>query len=356
MAKAKGGSTRMGGKGKATAKKGLKSKGKSPKAKGKGRKSEEMEVLGEEKSTPTKTKKTKKRVERILAKREPQMVEGPKNALIIRGQKTSQTIKDVLSDYALLLKPFNKNFSRKNDVLPFEDTNSLEFLCDKNDCATFALGTHSKKRPDNLVLGRMFDGHLLDMYEFGVTNVKRVQEFSGAKKKAVGSKPLLVFLGETWEQDTKYERIQNLLTDVFRGPRNDKLALTAIDHMISFTVNDEGKILMRSYATDFLHSGSKVPNLGLTSMGPHMDLTVRRTQAASEDLWKAACKHPDLSTEKKVKNIGRNSMGDKVGTLHMKKQNLDRLQSKTRRVTALRDGKRELVDVDENFGAATRSE
>lgn len=352
MAKAISGKSRMGSGGK---KGGAKSKSKSPKKKA--RASGEDEVIGEGgSSTPVpKQKKVKKRVERFLAKREPQLVEGPKNALIIRGQKTSQTIKDVLADFALLLKPFNKNFSRKNDVLPFEDTNSLEFLCEKNDCSTFALGTHSKKRPDNLVLGRMYDGHLLDMYEFGVANLIRVQEFTGSKKK-LGSKPLFVFQGEMWEQDSKYERIQNLLLDIFRGPRNDKIALTAIDHIISFTVDKDGKILMRSYATEFLHSGSKVPKLNLVSMGPHMDLTVRRTQTASEDLWKTACKQPNLSVEKKVKNVNRNSMGDKVGTLHMKKQNLDKLQSKVRRVTALRSAKRTLVDVDESFGAATRSE
>ena len=350
MAKAKGGKIRTGSK---VRKSGAKSKSNNPKRKAKS--SGEGEVIGERaSSTPVqKQKKVKKRVERILAKKEPQLVEGPKNALIIRGQKTSQTIKDVLADFSLLLKPFNKNFNRKNDVLPFEDTNSLEFLCEKNDCSTFALGTHSKKRPDNLILGRIYDGHLLDMYEFGVSNLVRAKEYSGDKKK-FGSKPLFVFQGDLWEQDAKYERIQNLLLDIFRGPRNDKIALTAIDHILSFTVDNDGKILMRSYATEFLHSGSKVPNLNLTPMGPHVDLTVRRTQAASEDLWKTACKQPNLSVEKKIKNVTRNSLGDKVGTIHMKKQNLDKLQSKVRRVTALRDGKRALVDVDESFGTSAR--
>ena len=151
----------------------------------------------------------------------------------------------------------------------------------------------------------------------------------------------------------------NLFVDFFRGPKNDKLALEAIDHIIMFAVDDSSsssgsKICIRCYATEFLHSGSKIPTLDLHDMGPHMDLTLRRSQAAGEDLWKAACKVPNVSVEKKVKNVARNSMGDKVGKLHMKRQNLDRLQSKTRRVTALRDGKRELVDVDENFGMATR--
>ena len=243
-----------------------------------------------------------------------------------------------MSDIALLLKPYNKNFNRKNEVLPFEDPNSLEFLCEKNDCSTFLLGTHSKKRPDNIVVGRMYDGHLLDMYEFGITNFQNVQSFSGNKKK-VGSKPLLQFQGEQWECDPQYGRLQNLFVDFFRGPRNDKLALEAIDHVLTFTVDETSgtgsKICIRSYATEFLHSGSKIPKLDLHDMGPHMDLTLRRNQPAGEDLWKAACKTPNVSVEKKAKNIERNSMGDKIGKIHMKSQDLDKLQSKTRRVTAL---------------------
>ena len=318
------------------------------------------EEVGVEKNAPSeiiKPKKQKARVARILKAKEPQIVEGPKNALIIRGHKTSQKVKDAMSDIALLLKPYNKNFNRKNEVLPFEDPNSLEFLCEKNECSTFLLGTHSKKRPDNIVLGRMFDGHLLDMYEFGITDFQNVQSFSGSKKKA-GSKPLLQFQGDQWESDPQYSRLQNLFVDFFRGPRNDKLALEAVDHVLAFTVDDSSgagsKICIRSYATEFLHSGSKVPRLDLHDMGPHMDITLRRSQPAGEDLWKAACKTPNVSVEKQVKNIERNSMGDKVGKIHMKSQNLDKLQSRTRRVTALRDGKRELVDVDEDFGMATR--
>jgi ribosome production factor 2 len=355
MAKARGGQVRKAGNkttsGKARVAKAVK---KNAKKSGKSGEGEILGAPGPSKSPVPKVKKTKKRVERILAKKEPQLIEGPKNALVVRGLKTSQTVKDTLSDLALILKPFNKTFSRKNEILPFEDMNSLEFLCEKNDCSTFALGTHSKKRPDNLVLGRMYEGHLLDMYEFGISDLHRVQEFSGMKKK-VGSKPLIVFAGETWENDSKFVKIQNLLLDFFRGPRNDKVALAAIDHMISFSIDDNGKIMMRSYATEFLHSGSKEPTLSLEPMGPNMDLTLRRSQLPSEDLWKTACRQPDVAQEKKVKNIARNSLGDKVGTIHMKRQNLDRLSSRTRRVTALRDGKRELVDVDENFGRATRS-
>ena len=73
-------------------------------------------------------------------------------------------------------------------------------------------------------------------------------------------------------------------------------------------------------------------------MGPHMNLTVRRSQLPSADLWKAACRQPKKTMEKKVKNITKSSLGDKIGRIHMQKQNLDKMG--TKRVTALRNQKR----------------
>lgn len=49
-------------------------------------------------------------------------------------------------------KPNCKVLNRNNDILPFEDVNSLEFLCDKNNCSLFSLATNTKKRPNNLIL------------------------------------------------------------------------------------------------------------------------------------------------------------------------------------------------------------
>ena len=91
------------------------------------------------------------RVNRILKKREPQLVEGTKRALIFKGISASQLITSALRDVAMLCKPNWRMLSRKNEILPFEDTSSLEFLSDKNDCSMFLMGSHSQKRPNNLV-------------------------------------------------------------------------------------------------------------------------------------------------------------------------------------------------------------
>jgi ribosome production factor 2 len=56
--------------------------------------------------------------------------------------------------------------SRKNeDMRPFEAGGEvqLERLARKADAGLFALDSHNKKRPHNLVLGRLFDHRLYDL-------------------------------------------------------------------------------------------------------------------------------------------------------------------------------------------------
>lgn len=153
------------------------------------------------------------------------------------------------------------------------------------------------------------------MIEFGVDQKVSINEFNGAKK-GIGSKPIILFLGDQWENDSLYARIQNLLLDFFRGDRAEKLSLKGVDHVMACTCVD-GKVLIRGYTIAYQKSESKVnhlclfignrlysnhlgygcgiiqvPILSLDPMGPFYDLSVRRTQLASEDMWKVACKKP----------------------------------------------------------------
>ena len=68
----------------------------------------------------------------------------------------------------LLKKPDAVNFTKKNQIHPFEDDSSLEFFSQKNDASLLVVGTHSKKRPHNLVFARMFDHQIMDMMELGI--------------------------------------------------------------------------------------------------------------------------------------------------------------------------------------------
>lgn len=91
------------------------------------------------------------RVTRILKKREPQLIEGTKKSLIFKGNSPSLVVTNLLKDVAQLCKPNCKMLSRKNEIVPFEDATSIEFLTEKSDCSLFLMGSHSKKRPNNLV-------------------------------------------------------------------------------------------------------------------------------------------------------------------------------------------------------------
>ena len=56
---------------------------------------------------------------------------------------------------ALLKKPCSKALSGRNASTPFDNESSIEFLCSKNDCGLFTFGSHSKKRPHNIVMVRV---------------------------------------------------------------------------------------------------------------------------------------------------------------------------------------------------------
>lgn len=78
-------------------------------------------------------------------------------------------------------------YTRKNEnVKPFEagGEQSLEFYCNRSNCSLFCLASHTKKRPHNLVLGRMFDFHMYDALELGVTDYKGIKQFGSAATSA----------------------------------------------------------------------------------------------------------------------------------------------------------------------------
>jgi len=78
----------------------------------------------------------------------------------------------VLKDLRAMKAPDSKLLTKKNEINIFEDASSIEFLCTKNDSSVFALASHNKKRPNNLIFGRTFDNQILDAMEVGVENYK----------------------------------------------------------------------------------------------------------------------------------------------------------------------------------------
>jgi len=266
------------------------------------------------------------RGKRFLQKREGKLEENTKSVMMIRGGKTSEMVTQALKDIHILKKPNSTMFHRKNILRPFEDQTSLEFFSQKNDTSLMVFGSHSKKRPHNLVFGSFYDYHTLDMFELGIEKYKAISEFK-ADKVMSGSKPCIMFSGEEFQNKIEYMRLRTLMLDFWRGEKVKNIRLQGVEHIIQITCAD-GKIYFRSYRVKLKKSGLKTPRVELEEIGPSFDFVLRRTHLAEESLYKEALKQPKALKAKVKKNIDHDAFGTKTGRIHMQKQDFDSLQTR----------------------------
>ncbi|MBA0612978.1 hypothetical protein Godav_013506, partial [Gossypium davidsonii] len=202
----------------------------------------------------------KGRVKRELDKRAPKLVETGKKTLILQGTKTSGTLNSVLSEIYHLKKGGAVRYTRKNDnIRPFESggETSLEFFSLKTDCSIFVYGSHSKKRPNNLVIGRMYDHHVYDLIEIA---------------PRVGSKPFIAFIGEGFENVDELKHLKEVLLDLLRGEVVENINLAGLDRAYVCTAISSNKVYLTHCALRLKKSGTVVPRMELVEVGPSMDL------------------------------------------------------------------------------------
>lgn len=278
------------------------------------------------------------RGKRYLESRAAQAHEEVKTAVLLRGSKTSEKATAGLRAMFFLKKPDARYLNRRRDeARPFEDASSIERLAQQYDAPLFGVASHSKKRPDNVVLGRCFDGQLLDMFEFGVVR----EGMKAGLHKMVGTKPCLVFVGE-WDDEERLKRLRNFLADFLRGPDVDKINLAGLEHVLVLALVRDPPRITVSISPNRLRlrkSGSKVPAVNLEPAGESLVLELRRDHTPSFDLWKAALKQPRELKPAKRKNVSTTSVGDTVGRLHVARQDLDAIQ--VRKVKALKKSRQE---------------
>lgn len=172
----------------------------------------------------------------------------------------------------------------------------------------------------------MFDGHLLDMFEFGVENVKLLNDFKNLKV-APGVKPILIFSGESFETEFEYMKLKNFFIDLFSGPTTDGIRLSGLESVIQI-VAAENKIHFRHFRILFKKSGSRIPRVELDEIGPRLDLNLRRFKLASHDLYKHSMRQPQALRPRKVKNVDVSALGTTFGRIHMERQDYGKLAVK----------------------------
>lgn len=247
-------------------------------------------------------------------------------------------MQDALNDLCALRQPLAKKFTKKNAVRPFEDPASLEFFSDKNDAGLLVFGSSQKKRPHALTLVRMFAFKVLDMLELYLDpdSFRRIEQFK-TKKFAVGLRPMLLFAGTAFESPVanEFTLVKSMLLDFFRGDPSDKIDVEGLQYIVSVTAEEptadadaKPVIHMRVYLIRTKRSGHKLPRVEVEEMGPRMDFRVGRVREADAAMLKEAMRKPRGGEERPKKNVTTDSMGDKLGRVHLGRQDLDQLQTR----------------------------
>ncbi|EPE31597.1 hypothetical protein GLAREA_12353 [Glarea lozoyensis ATCC 20868] len=294
------------------------------------------------------------RSKRALDKKAPKPTENPKTTLFLRFTTCSQVVQDALTDLHQLRIPLAKKFTKKNAIHPFEDAASFEFFSEKNDASILVFGSSSKKRPHAITLARTFGYKLLDMLELYLDpdSFRKLAQFKN-KKCAVGLKPMLLFAGTPFESPVtnEYTLAKSFFTDFFKGEPADKVDVEGLQYIVSISAREEvdgeetkPSIHLRVYLIRTKRSGQKLPRVEVEEMGPRMDFRVGRVKEADESMLKEALRKARTSAERPKKNISTDIVGDKMGRIHLGKQDLKELQ--TRKMKGLKRSR----DVEDSEG------
>jgi len=90
-------------------------------------------------------------------------------------------------------------------------------------------------RPNNLVMGRTFEGHVLDMFELGVTSFTSMRDFGRLSDlPAPGEKLNILFVGDEWETNSETKSLGNMFLDFFRGHLVESIDLVGLEHVCVF--------------------------------------------------------------------------------------------------------------------------
>lgn len=286
----------------------------------------------------------------------------------MHGSKCPTALNTVLKTFHSLTKPHSILFHKKNEnIRPWENTESIEFLANKNDCGIVAFGSSNKKRPNCLTLVRIFDSKVLDMCELMLLPSPDGDAIPAMNNLtmhvAIGLRPMLLFAGSPWEDPTSTTHImlKSMFVDMFKGEESDKIDVEGLQYILMVGAEEPKDglspvIHLRWYKIKTKRSGHKLPRVELEDIGPKFDFKVGRVREAPRDALKEAMKQAKRPNEdmKTKKNIGMDTIGDKIGRVHLGKQDLAGLQ--TRKMKGLKrragvesdeDEDTEMMDVDE---------
>lgn len=65
-------------------------------------------------------------------------------------------------------------YGRKHEIHPYENADDIEKYCKASESSLFLFGSHTKKRPHDIIFGRTYENKVLDMVELGLKNYESI--------------------------------------------------------------------------------------------------------------------------------------------------------------------------------------
>lgn len=232
--------------------------------------------------------------------------------------------------------------------MPFEDASAIERIADRHDAGFICFGNHNKKRPNNMIIHRLYNHQILDMLEVGIEELKTLQDFGNCASIEVGQQPILIFQGDAFDLSENFIRFKNMMIDFFRIKHLTELNILSAQRIITFTAKStDGNIVMQHFeAPKVSEALAGQGQIEVKEIGPKIAMKVRRVKNPDREAWKAATKVAKSKAKQldKKRNISYNELGQKLGKAFIQHQDLSTLalkKQKRRKVTEGQTGANE---------------
>lgn len=287
------------------------------------------------------------KVKKLLERKEKILQNDPKHSVFMKGNKCSQVVMDTMRE---LHKMRNLDISKcllqkKNEMQPYEDASGIEKVAYKHDAGFVCFGNHNKKRPNNMILTRMYNIKVLDMLEFGINECKTMQDYGNIEQIEVGQQPILLFQGDAFDLSDKHIKFKNMMIDFFRIKHLDNINILEVHRIITFTCKStEEDIVMQQFESGKINEGlAGQGNIDLKEIGPKISMEFRRCKMPDNDTWKAATKVQKSKAKQmdKKHNITKNALGQRIGKAFIQQQDLGTLALKKPKRSKLVEGEEE---------------
>jgi ribosome production factor 2 len=171
----------------------------------------------------------------------------------------------------------------------------------------------------------------------------------------------MLFAGSQWddtsssEQAALYGTLKSLMLDLFQGEEVASIDVAGLQYVLMVAAGESSSastdlnepankpvLHLRWYRIRTMRSNNvKIPRVDLDPIGPSFDFRVGRHRQADEGVMREALKHGRRPNEARTKkNIVTDLVGDKIGRVHLGKQDLSTLQ--TRKMKGLKRGREQL--------------